>query len=142
MTVEYLSPAQSAAFCNKVIVYGTLRKDQGNYFATGLSKATHLGTEAAYLPFEMYSLGAFPALVRDDVTHRIVGDVFQVDADMMSRLDMLEGYPDFYDRMIVTLGQTDFHPPMHAWVYYMKYPPTNEVITDGDWISYNQEEVA
>ena len=142
MTIEYLSAEQSTAFCNKVFVYGTLRKNQGNYLGTGLSKYPHIGTEEAYLPFQMCDLGPFPALVRDDVTHPIVGDVFQVDADMMNRLDILEGYPQMYDRMIVTLGQTDSHPPIHAWVYYMRDRPSDNIIDNGDWLFPSYREVA
>lgn len=97
---------------NKVFVYGTLRK--GNSLR-GLDKlgAEFVGdattTEAWY---DMVDFGPFPAVVPGGESY-VAGEVWKVNAEIMERLDYIEGYPDFYKRQIV---ETTVGP---AWMYYL-----------------------
>ncbi len=56
-------------------------------------------TEAS---FELYSLGACPAMVEGDKTS-IPGEVYEIDAATLGRLDRLEGHPSFYERCVMRL---------------------------------------
>jgi len=108
-----------------VFVYGTLRRGQGNYKRL-LTSSEWLG-EHVVSGWDMYDLGAFPAVVRGhgDVT----GDVFRVTPDTFARLDMLEGYPRFYDRELIET------PAGAAWVYCHNDIPSNRPIPSGDWVA-------
>jgi len=99
---------------NKVFVYGTLK--QGNR-TRGMQ---HFGGEAEFMgnavtsdaAYSMYDLGAFPAVVLGG-KNKISGEVFKVDDDVLSVLDQIEGYPEFYQRKEIktTLGT--------AWIYHI-----------------------
>lgn len=109
----------------QVFVYGTLKSGHGNHRLLQGSKFLGRSTVDR---FKMYSLGGFPAVVpsEDGV---IQGEVYEVDDFTMTRLDRLEGYPNFYDRMIVS---TEKGP---AWIYYMHTPPREDksIIPNGVW---------
>lgn len=138
--MSYISPERSVAYCNRVFVYGTLRVGQGNYHRLQLSKARHLGTETHVIPYTMYDLGSFPALFQLDEVEDVTGDLFEVNAVTMYGLDMLEGYPNLYNRTVVTLPATDTHDTCQAWVYYMEDTPTGRNIVNNDWVNPVYEE--
>lgn len=101
----------------KVFVYGTLKK--GNNIR-GLDKlcanAKFVGqAETVRDVYSLYDLGSFPAVSTGGV-HRIKGEVWEIDNELLKdQLDLIEGYPDFYDRKQVktTLGT--------AWMYYIEH---------------------
>ena len=118
----------------KVAVYGSLRKGLHNHGL--LAQAKSLGTERIK-GFNMYSLGSFPFVTTRGTTgeSEITIEVYEVTPAEFRRLDMLEGYPSFYNRILVdtTHGQ--------AWIYYIdnddSYSTTrNERVQDGDWLKF------
>ena len=120
---------------HKVFVYGTLK--QGNPIrgldrvsgSTFISSA--ITTDANFM---MLDLGTFPGVIfapnRINAA-KIGGELFSVTTDLLLKLDEIEGYPDFYDRIEVetTAGL--------AWMYvladteYAKYygDITNNIVT-------------
>ena len=108
-----------------VFVYGTLRRGRGNYQRL-LTTSEWLG-EHVVSGWDMYDLGAFPAVIRG--TGDVTGDVFRVSPATFNRLDMLEGYPRFYDRELIRTPVGD------AWVYCHNETPSNRPIPSGDWIA-------
>tara|TARA_Y100000389_G_scaffold198239_1_gene234373 strand:+ start:4697 stop:5104 length:408 start_codon:yes stop_codon:yes gene_type:complete len=99
---------------HKVFVYGTLKSGgeiRGlNTFGEG---ATIVGKAKTKFPdYHMIDLGAFPGVILKG-TKYIQGEVWEVDDEAMEQLDMIEGYPEFYDRQQTqtTLGK--------AWMYYL-----------------------
>lgn len=100
----------------KVAVYGSLLKGFGN--SALLSNSELLGTTIIE-GFDMYSLGAFPAITPNtEDKPRIQVEVYEVDDLVMQRLDTLEGYPRFYNRMKVEydLGKGT----ESAWIYFIE----------------------
>jgi len=118
-------------------VYGTLRKGYGNHVL--LQGCEYIGTIIAELPFEMISLGAFPALVptENGEKKQIVGEVYEISRENLSDLDHLEGYPNFYNRMQFKLQ--DYGIDGEAWFYFINDRRTGfkntEVVVSGDWRS-------
>ena len=107
-----------------VFVYGTLLSGESNNYL--LSKSILLGEEI--LPgLEMHDLGMFPACVVSSDENSVIGEVWEVTDEVFKRLDHLEGYPIFYDRIQVktTFGQT--------WVYIREKARTAPVICTGNW---------
>lgn len=120
---------------NKVFVYGTLRQGNGNHQL--LETANLVGTgKTCGEHYTMISLGGFPAVyLTGDVP--IIGELYdQVDERTMNRLDMLEGYPSFYNRTEVEViidGEPDT-----AWMYYFEGDARHarygdSVIATGNW---------
>ena len=79
-----------------VFVYGTLKR--GFYNHRILEHANRLGNAVTCEKFTMFSLGPYP-MVMPKPKHKIKGEVYEVDDEILERLDRLEGYPDFYTRV-------------------------------------------
>lgn len=113
-----------------VLVYGTLRKGEGNYrhFLDGMEpKVVDMLTN-----FKMYSLGAFPAIVESpDKNDFVVVELYEIDEVILKKLDRLEGYPRFYNRKEVSTVTGN-----KGWVYYQEEKNADgrwELIPGGDW---------
>lgn len=114
-----------------VSVYGTLRQGQGNYERLLSQYGDPLSTERTEEEFTMESLGGFPALIPGNSSAVI--ELYDVDEDTMRRLDMLEGYPTFYDRKLISTSLGD------AWIYFMEESHGSwerPIIESGDWVEY------
>lgn len=98
----------------KVFVYGTLKSGG---LVRGLDKfpgATIVGKATTIYPdYDMIDLGSFPGVVLKG-TNKIVGEVWEVDAETLELLDQMEGYPAFYDRTVVHTTEGK------AWMYYLE----------------------
>lgn len=116
-----------------VAVYGTLREGQGNWSWALRGRSEQLG--AAYLDgFVMYNTGGFPAAVRTtDGDSRILVEVYEVDDEVFSDLDRLEGYPTMYTREQV---ETEYGK---AWLYIWNFDLGGlQLIPEGDWVKFRQ----
>lgn len=123
----------------KVFVYGSLRKGLSNDIN---NMAELLGAEIEFLGVdtieaEMYSLTYFPAISfkeGSDNNVQVLGEVYEVKTkaeDMLETLDVLEGYPSFYNRKEI---DTEFGK---AWVYFIEKPLSTSVLLDtGNWMEY------
>ena len=75
-----------------IFVYGTLRQSFGNHAL--LTNATYLGTARTLESFVMHSSGHIPFVSRSQSVSTILGEVYQIDAPTLQRLDRLEScYP-------------------------------------------------
>lgn len=113
-------------------VYGTLRKGFGNYERLLNNKScTYLGTQKTLPEFKMVSLRGFPGVIPGG-DRSVVIEVFKVKSkDVEQRLDWLEGFPSFYQKMKV---QTEWG---EANMYilderYIDYP----LVESGDWAEF------
>lgn len=131
------SAAGAAEAGEKVFVYGTLRRGQGNheYFLGG---ADYIG-EALTLPkYTMINMGHFPGCIHGGKT-AIKGEVYQITSSQLRELDRLESHPTFYRRYA-----TKLQGGMIAWMYVLGSEWTTEVnpksmIEDGDWLNRFQK---
>jgi gamma-glutamylcyclotransferase (GGCT)/AIG2-like uncharacterized protein YtfP len=116
-----------------VFVYGTLKRGERNHH--WLQGARWVG-EVELPGLVLHDLGPFPmALVGEG---RAFGELFEVDAATLARLDQLEGYPRLYDRQQLPLADGQ-----RAWVYLgrpyqVRHAP---VVGGGKWRP-NQRELA
>jgi len=125
-----------------VFVYGTLREGCGNH--ERLLGRPPIATIIAELPYRMVSLGGFPGLVPSELglhghkLHQITGEIYEVSDIEFERLDRLEGYPDFYNRIQFPLQE--FGIDNSAWVYVLK--PEDGIgclsVETGNWITWKQ----
>lgn len=117
-----------------VAVYGTLREGQGNWRWALRDRSEKLG-DAELSGFKMYSTGGFPAVVRttDEDVEDIHVEVYEVDDEVFSDLDRLEGYPTMYTREQV---ETEYGL---AWLYIWNFELGGlQLIPEGDWVKFRQ----
>lgn len=122
---------------NYVFVYGTLRIGHGNH--ARLLGREPLATIIAELPYRMVSLGGFPGLIPSpDKAHQITGEIYNVDEREFRALDMLEGYPTFYNRIQFPLH--DYGIDGQAWVYVLdeRDGTGNADVVSGDWVEFRK----
>ena len=123
---------------NLVFVYGTLKRGFGNHRL--LEKAKYLGDYKTIDKYTMLSLGAFPAVVLEQETSRISGEIFLINKTILQNLDFLEGYPEFYNRLLLPTPDTIKHINSTMWMYYIQGDPRTvyyqdkyPIISDGIW---------
>lgn len=113
-----------------VAVYGSLRVGLHNHRLLEASEFKGMGLVKGYV---MHSLGAFPAITPSEEGPGIFVEVYEVEEGPMKRLDILEGYPRFYNRTQVDTKQGI------AWIYYMEDAPGGPIVEGGDWKAYLEE---
>lgn len=107
---------------------GVMKRANGEYQFQGMTKEN----------YNLYSLGSFPAvsLAHDYNDTPVVVDVYEVDDDgLQGPLDTLEGYPNFYNRTLVTVvdGIGGEH---QAWLYHIDEDRPSSLVKSGDWAGY------
>lgn len=104
---------------NQVFVYGTLKKDNPKRGMNQLSEYGDLQfvgvAETVDSVFDMHSFEDFPAVTFGG-EYKIKGEVWKVDNSIMDILDQIEGYPVFYNRIVI---KTTKGP---SWMYYIQDP--------------------
>jgi len=98
---------------NLVFVYGSLKSGGKVRGLDQFPGATIVGkAKTVYPDYDMLDLGSFPGVVKNGTKH-ISGEVWEVDDETLSELDMIEGYPDFYNREKTETTQG------RAYMYYV-----------------------
>jgi len=97
----------------QVFVYGTLKRNHGrglNMFSGAKFIAESMTADNHY---RLYDFGAFPAVTFGG-SHRITGEVFEINDDVLEDLDRIEGYHQgFYQRKKIQTLHGE------AWMYYI-----------------------
>lgn len=109
-----------------VFVYGSLLSGESNHSILRDSELRgQFTTEDAY---RMVSLGGFPAISLGGST-RIKGEIYSVSDAVFQEIEWLEGYPDFYSRIVIDT------PLGGCFVYVLPPEETLEFpeIVNGNW---------
>lgn len=111
-----------------VAVYGSLRKGKGNH---RVLENSELVDTIRVKGFDMFSLGAYPYCVPDK-NGEITVELYRIASDSVGKsLDILEGYPSFYDRKLISTPHGD------AWIYFIdEYRDGTSYVEGGDWVVY------
>ena len=96
-----------------IFVYGTLLKGKCNYNRFLAPAEPEMRGEIE--GFEMYDLGAFPAIVKGD--GRVKGEVYKVNPEQLARIDRLEGEGTLYTKEKVKVEGYHFNEEVDAYVY-------------------------
>lgn len=134
-------------------VYGTLRPGHGNSrMWAGHAVAEHDGTARAHGVRLLGEGAGFPYAVRsNDPTDITVGAIIRPLPGVgrydhvLSQFDMLEGYPDHYDRVQVIIDTPDgwtrcfmYEPPAHDEFTQRRLAHLRPV-PDGDWSKHRAD---
>jgi gamma-glutamylcyclotransferase (GGCT)/AIG2-like uncharacterized protein YtfP len=130
-----------------LFVYGSLRRGFPNHFL--LEKSIYMGTYSTVDKYHMIGQvsKSFPYVVdkaefADTNPTHIIGELYDIEADILKDLDELEGHPDFYTRRSVqVVGEHTYS----AYVYILensgiirglKNNSRFELVPSGDWLVY------
>jgi gamma-glutamylaminecyclotransferase len=110
-----------------LFVYGTLLRGEPNH--PQLSDASFVRRTRTAAAYELVDLGGYPALLEDGES-AISGEVYEVDAELLARLDAFEEVPELYERKPIDLidGSVD------AYVMSRDRASGAPRITDGGWL--------
>lgn len=119
----------------KVFVYGTLQRGFHNHPLLGDSP--FLGAATTIERYVLRSRpGGIPFVGRDLQVSKIAGELFEVDPDLLPRLDQLEGCrmdnPErsWYHRELI---EVSCHGSVHrAWIYFNS-DASEPVVSSGNW---------
>lgn len=92
----------------KVFAYGTLV----DKFPDKISPASFTGK------YKIDRSGWYPALKPSDITNTISGYILDLTDQEFSEIDSYEGYPDLYDRMLISVNTGNGSE--EAWVYFQQ----------------------
>ena len=110
-----------------VFVYGTLMRGGENH--ESLNGAAFLGAARTPPRFTLVDLGEYPALVREG-QDSVSGELYDVDAALLARLDSLEEHPTVYVRETLRLEDG-----REAFTYVLPRERAGQAarIPGGDW---------
>ena len=119
---------QNSSGRHAVFAYGTLKHGFANHYF--FRDARFLGKAKTVVRYSLY-VDEYPLVYPGQPVSRIVGEVYQVDNALLSRLDMLEGHPRLYRReqieVILASGER-----LRAWIYFFP-EPRGRLIPSGEF---------
>ena len=84
-----------------MFVYGTLMK--GELHHTSIAHARFLRAAETQPEYELVQIDYYPAMLPGG-THRVIGELYEVDDLTLRTLDRLEDVPHYYERLTITLA--------------------------------------
>lgn len=116
-----------------VFVYGMLRRGGVRAMSTGFPGSRFIAD--ATVGGSLYDLGAFPGVVLDESGSKVVGEVYEVDDEILNELDDFEATSNYLRQQVeISLG----NERKLCWIYVPDpefYSP-RILIASGDWIEY------
>jgi gamma-glutamylcyclotransferase (GGCT)/AIG2-like uncharacterized protein YtfP len=116
-----------------VFVYGTLRRDSARAMSIRFPNSKFIAE--ANISGSLYDLGAFPGLLLNDSNSLVMGEVYEVDDEILKHLDDFEASSNYCRKQVeVALGAER----RRCWVYEPnpEFYSLRSLITSGDWIEY------
>jgi len=104
-------------YINTVFVYGTLKRGQGNHGILH-NKSEFVAHARIGNEFTAYSKGIGYPFMAEVAGIGCVGEVYQVNDEVLANLDRLEGHPGYYERKVRPVVCGDGTEVL-AWVYLM-----------------------
>src|ERR1700681_1806492 len=83
----------------------------------------------------LYDLGAYPGMLLNESNSLVIGEVYEVDDEMLNELDGFEASSNYLRQQVeVSLGD---HKRL-CWTYEPnpEFHSLHKLITSGDWIEY------
>lgn len=113
-----------------IYVYGTLKK---NFGANDLLQPARLvAEEVPIFGFKMYTNGSFPMVVNSENTKdKVFGEVWEIEEDILRRLDRYEGHPNLFTRDWIPSEQLGFNTDLGVQMYYYNRLPGGVKVESG-----------
>ena len=114
-----------------IFVYGSLMKGGGNHFLLDNEYSEYVGKSVTKREFTLYDLGGFPGMVSGG-NNAVLGEIYKICLFVRSRLDQLEGHPQFYRRTIIELQSGE---KVETYLLNPSFAEGCDIIGSGDWRS-------
>jgi gamma-glutamylcyclotransferase (GGCT)/AIG2-like uncharacterized protein YtfP len=116
-----------------VFVYGTLRRGSARAMSIRFPKS-RLVAEAK-VSGSLYDLGAYPGLLLDESNSLVIGEVYEVDDEILNNLDDFESSSHYWRKQVKISIGTHIKK---CWIYAPNPEAFSRhtLITSGDWIEY------
>jgi len=130
----------------RVFVYGTLKKHKCNNIVIKNAGGKFLGMDSITVENAMFvDLSHFPALLypllpKDNYTETVRGQIFYGGQNMLKSLDIMEGYPSFFNRLKVTTNMLG----RKCWVYHLSeswFDESADIISNHIWEPEGHEKI-
>ena len=118
-----------------VFVYGTLRSGGARAMSIRFPQAKFIA--GAKVSGNLYDLGEYPAVLLNESKSPVIGEVYEVDEELLDKLDDIEASSHYRRKQVeIPLGT----PRSTCWIYVSQFDPEvftgATLITSGDWIEY------
>lgn len=116
-----------------VFVYGSLRRGGAGAMTNRFPDSKFIA--GAVVSGSLYDLGPYPGLVLDESDSHVVGEVYEVDDELLNRLDAFEASSHYLRKQVeISLGDQR----KMCWVYEPDpaFYSLQRLITSGDWMEY------
>ena len=113
----------------KIFVYGSLMRGESNHGLLNNEYSTFLSKGITQRGYSLYDLDGFPGMVEGG-TSAVLGEIYEICAFTRSRLDQLEGHPQFYKRTLIELQDGE---KIETYILDSAYIEGCPVIKSGDW---------
>jgi len=116
-----------------VFVYGTLRR--GSVRAMSIRFPGSRFIAEAKVSGSLFDLGEYPSLLLDESKSLVIGEVYEVDDETLSKLDDFESSRHYWRKQVkISLGTQT----RKCWVYAPNPEAFSrrKLIPSGDWIEY------
>ncbi|HEV7473812.1 MAG TPA: gamma-glutamylcyclotransferase family protein [Pyrinomonadaceae bacterium] len=116
-----------------IFIYGSLRRG-----GVGAMSVRFPGSEfvaEAKVSGSLYDLGAYPGLLLNESNSLVTGEVYEVDDELLSKLDEFEASSNYLRKQVeISIGTQR----TTGWTYEPdpRFYSLSTLITSGDWIEY------
>jgi gamma-glutamylcyclotransferase (GGCT)/AIG2-like uncharacterized protein YtfP len=118
-----------------VFVYGTLRHGSAGAMSVRFPNSKFIAD--AKVTGSLYDLGSYPGLLLNESNSLVIGEVYEVDDELLNELDDFEASSSYWRKQVEV--SLDTHR-MKCWIYVPDDNPEfyshRTLITSGDWIEY------
>lgn len=123
-----------------IFVYGSLKEGQLNHRLLEMGGAKFVAFDCIKGDWWLADYEHFPGIVRDDaaVDVKVFGEIYEVNAECLAAVDMLEDHPHLFRREKVTT-----EGGISVWVYIATDAVADyasDIIEEGIWQSSDREE--
>ena len=116
-----------------VFVYGTLRRGGAGAMSVRFPNSKFIAD--AKVSGSLYDLGAYPGLLLNESNSLVIGEVYEVDDETLTKLDDFEASSNYLRKQVeISLGTQR----KVCWTYEPdpEFYSLRTLITSGDWTEY------
>jgi gamma-glutamylcyclotransferase (GGCT)/AIG2-like uncharacterized protein YtfP len=116
-----------------VFVYGTLRRGGAGAMSIRFPDSKFIAD--ATVSGSLYDLGAYPGLLLNESNSTVIGEVYEVDDELLNKLDEFEA-SSHYCRKQVEISRGAHRKVCWTYEPNPEFYSLHTLITSGDWTEY------
>ena len=118
---------------HSVFVYGSLRSGSPRSMTMRFPNSKFVAV--AKVSGSLYDLGEYPGLILNDSNSPVIGEVYEVDDELLNELDDFEASSNYVRKQVEVSVGADTRK---CWTYEPdpEFYSLSKLITSGDWLEY------